>query len=108
VQLPNAWSDYSSSYGNVWNNYLSPTIGLNCWLGYHHSIPVYGIATFRKVVWRMLENGSWRPRNLRDGVDSAGMVKGIRQFSFAMEIQVLRRHLLGKKDYSRGREVNPC
>jgi len=47
-------------------------------------------------------------RNSRDGADWMGEVKIIRQFCFVMEIRGSAKHLLGNKDYSPGREVNPC
>jgi len=44
-------------------------------------------------------------RNLEDGVDLMGEMKGIRRFYFAMEIRGSGRPLLGNDDYSASREA---
>ena len=50
------------------------------------------------------ENGSYKPRNSRDGAGRVRKVKAMAPLCFAMEIRVSARHLSGNRDHSPGRE----
>jgi len=52
----------------------------------------------------MSENGSWKPRNSRDGTDWVGEVIAKALSYFAMDIQGSERHLSGNKPYLPGRK----